>query len=320
MHYLFQRIVPNENEWQKPSPGRLVQSGHDKNYLKQTGFGHEDWNFNKKLLIGGYVYGYLYYTPVDHREPFSVAFAVYEPGDGWHLVGLYRNADYVPEGAPASAKVTSIKTRHLAELLDADSLGGEYDFTTVDQIRRKIAHDARYCRWKVHPRDIMALSAPVKIPQKLFDTGGKHYRTPTFMTEQQFNLLRSLAVRFAAREGNRDAEDSDASNEEFPEGKKFRNLHTKRERSVKLIAKAKAAFKQKHGRLFCQVCRFDFERKYGRLGKDFIEAHHTIPLSELSRKLTSKIDDLAMVCSNCHKMLHRKRPWLPMDHLRRLLS
>ena len=50
---------------------------------------------------------------------------------------------------------------------------------------------------------------------------------------------------------------------------------------------------------------FDFQIVYGDLGKGFIEAHHRTPLSELKGEKTTKLDDLALVCSNCHRMLHK---------------
>jgi hypothetical protein len=37
--------------------------------------------------------------------------------------------------------------------------------------------------------------------------------------------------------------------------------------------KVKLAAKKRHGRLFCEVCGFDFEQRYGDLGQDFCEAH-----------------------------------------------
>lgn len=75
----------------------------------------------------------------------------------------------------------------------------------------------------------------------------------------------------------------------------------------------------------CQVCRFDFEYCYGDLGKGFIEAHHLDPLSERpeaewSHQLRTSLDRVRVVCSNCHRMLHRRRPAIPFDELRQLIK
>ena len=59
----------------------------------------------------------------------------------------------------------------------------------------------------------------------------------------------------------------------------------------------------------CQVCNFDFELQYGSWGKEFAEVHHIIPLSELKGKEqnTNPKTDLSVLCSNCHRMIHRKK-------------
>jgi hypothetical protein len=106
----------------------------------------------------------------------------------------------------------------------------------------------------------------------------------------------------------------------FPEGIAYERMHTHLERNREVVLIAKRIAKDKHGRLACHVCDFDFARTYGALGRDFIEAHHTIPLSELKGPRETRVEDLALVCANCHRMLHRRRPWLGMAQLKMLLS
>lgn len=102
---------------------------------------------------------------------------------------------------------------------------------------------------------------------------------------------------------------------EFPEGKIVERTHKARERNNQVISLAKEKFKKQNGRLFCQVCGFDFEKVYGDIGKDFIEGHHTIAVSEMTADHKTKVDDIAMLCANCHRMVHKKRPWLTMKNL-----
>ncbi|MBC2575551.1 HNH endonuclease [Peptostreptococcus canis] len=101
----------------------------------------------------------------------------------------------------------------------------------------------------------------------------------------------------------------------FPEGKKMLRAHICRERNYKIIKEAKSKYKAENGRLICEICEFDFEKTYGEIGKDFIEGHHIRPISELNENDKTEIKDIIMVCSNCHKMLHRKRPWLKAEEL-----
>jgi 5-methylcytosine-specific restriction protein A len=55
------------------------------------------------------------------------------------------------------------------------------------------------------------------------------------------------------------------------------------------------------------ACNFDFGEIYGERGKGFIEVHHINPVSTLkSESQTNPKDDLIVLCSNCHRMVHRK--------------
>lgn len=108
--------------------------------------------------------------------------------------------------------------------------------------------------------------------------------------------------------------------EGFPEGKVKLKQHLVRERNPEVIKLAKERFLQLHGKLFCEVCEFDFKEHYGDIGEGYIEGHHTKPISEMAENEETKVEDIALVCANCHRMVHRKRPWLSIDKLRGLLS
>lgn len=106
----------------------------------------------------------------------------------------------------------------------------------------------------------------------------------------------------------------------YPEGKRQLKKHVSRERNPKVIREAKKQFKaNNNGEIYCEVCGFDFSEKYGELGEGFIEGHHIIPVSEMEEGAYTKVDDIVLVCSNCHKMLHRKRPWISKEELQTLL-
>ncbi|MFK7049382.1 MrcB family domain-containing protein [Flavobacterium columnare] len=57
----------------------------------------------------------------------------------------------------------------------------------------------------------------------------------------------------------------------------------------------------------CEACNFDFKQKYGTLGDKFIEAHHLTPISklDLGNFEVNLENDFAVLCSNCHRMIHR---------------
>ena len=100
------------------------------------------------------------------------------------------------------------------------------------------------------------------------------------------------------------------------EGKKKLIYTTKYERDPKLRNEAIKI----HG-LRCCVCDFDFEQRYGSIGKNFIEVHHLKPLHSLCHEEQINPDtDMACLCSNCHRMIHRKKnKILTPDELKELL-
>lgn len=59
----------------------------------------------------------------------------------------------------------------------------------------------------------------------------------------------------------------------------------------------------------CKVCDFDFSKTYGKWANDYIEVHH---MKQISNAKENKVEtnpstDLTVVCSNCHRMIHKKR-------------
>jgi len=105
----------------------------------------------------------------------------------------------------------------------------------------------------------------------------------------------------------------------FPEGEMKYNHHTSRERNKKLVTlKKKLAFAE-NPLLPCEICGISFKTKYGDIGDGFIEAHHVVPISELTEETEMKPSDLILICPNCHKMIHRKRPWLTTEQIKNLL-
>lgn len=114
--------------------------------------------------------------------------------------------------------------------------------------------------------------------------------------------------------------EKDIISEEYSEGKVAFGLHKKRERKPELIKKAKEVALKKYGKLVCEVCKFSFQQKYGDIGEGFIEGHHKIPVSQLEPESKTKIEDIALVCSNCHSMLHRKGSQLSVEQLKEKIN
>ncbi len=100
--------------------------------------------------------------------------------------------------------------------------------------------------------------------------------------------------------------------ETHQEGAAHRVLVNRYERDPK----ARVKCIEHHGAC-CAVCEFDFERRYGEIGKGFIHVHHKRPLGQLkSSYRLDPLKDLVPVCPNCHAMLHHSDPPYEIEQLR----
>jgi 5-methylcytosine-specific restriction protein A len=106
----------------------------------------------------------------------------------------------------------------------------------------------------------------------------------------------------------------------FLEGEVLTRLHLTRERNPDAVRRKKEQVVADTGRLACEACGFDFPAAYGPLGEGFIECHHTRPLAELPGERATRLADLAVVCANCHRMLHRGKRRATVQSLRALLQ
>lgn len=92
---------------------------------------------------------------------------------------------------------------------------------------------------------------------------------------------------------------------QLSEGEKLKRLSSFHERNPKLREQAIRI----HGTK-CMVfeCGFDFEGMYGKHGTSFIEVHHLIPISSFDKdRIVDPETELVVVCSNCHRMIHRNK-------------
>lgn len=318
MRYFFQRVVQNDQLWTVPTSGRLGTKS-DGGYIVTHGFAHEDWNFRRDVCPDGYVYGYIYYKPKRPEGEFNIAFAAYEKGIGWHLAGFYERALFAADGANFPDAMLRNRAKELDEIDAVGDLGAEYKGQSTTQKAKLLAGEAKGYRWRTRPENIKTIQVPLSIPAQITSGFGKYYARPTEISAAQWDQLRLLARNYENRPPVDDY--SDGGELEFPEGRKLQKVHFGRERNTKLVKQAKNAFRRTHGRLFCEACYFDFEDFYGRMGRDFIEAHHNkTPLHAMAEGALSKISDLAMLCSNCHRMIHRQRPWMLVEEFRKKLQ
>lgn len=72
----------------------------------------------------------------------------------------------------------------------------------------------------------------------------------------------------------------------------------------------------------CKCCEVNFKDKYGKLGEGFIHVHHKKPISTTNGiKDVDPLNDLDVVCPNCHSMLHKpKNRLLTVEELKAIIQ
>ena len=158
-----------------------------------------------------------------------------------------------------------------------------------------------------------AASEGLPIRLIVFESANKRVRFRTLDSENWAVVSRNTATgdyvlqrgAFPVELGELDTESKALG---FKEGEKLLwfKFHRKREARLR-AAKIEDTLAKNHRRLRCEVpgCGFDFVDRYGEIGKGFTHVHHKTPLSaapDEGREVS--IEELAIVCPNCHAMIH----------------
>lgn len=130
--------------------------------------------------------------------------------------------------------------------------------------------------------------------------------------------IREMAANIVVAEKIRHLEDETLEAISVWEGQSIYKMHKVAERDRRIVEQKKRQIKSKLGKLNCEVCDFNFSEAYGELGEGFIECHHKMPLAELKISVRTRLDDLALVCSNCHRMIHRRIGLLSVEDLKQI--
>lgn len=112
----------------------------------------------------------------------------------------------------------------------------------------------------------------------------------------------------------REKEQEDVKNEDlaYKEGAESKVVQTARERNPKL----RQAAILKYGKR-CMVCALNFDEFYGPdISHGYIEVHHEKALSESFGEREIHLNDVKVVCSNCHRMIHRTKKMMDWEQLK----
>jgi hypothetical protein len=191
-------------------------------------------------------------------------------------------------------------------LIDAEGYEDKYESTKYD-----LLHNGR----RYPPKYIISMAyqfvsgAPHPVAEF---SGGRE--TNDFLEQRGFSIVDKTG-RIIGISIQTEAED-----DTHAEGKEKYRQHKSYERNALLSKNKKQKVMRVKGKLCCEVCEFDFHNFYGERGYGFIECHHNKPVSEMEGESEVSLDELSLLCSNCHRMIHRVRPWISVGELRDQIS
>lgn len=126
------------------------------------------------------------------------------------------------------------------------------------------------------------------------------------------DLLDYIELNFNEENGNEDVI--------YLEGAKKYITHLSYERDSNLSRDKKARVLEEQGALLCEACGFDFHKKYGERGRGYIECHHNNPVSEMNGTKSVTLNDLTLLCANCHRIAHRSNSLMTLVQLKEIIT
>ena len=102
------------------------------------------------------------------------------------------------------------------------------------------------------------------------------------------------------------------------EGKQQLRSHYSRERKSQRKAKLKA-FMASYGSLFCEVCDDDYANYDEEVRAKVFEVHHNVPLAIAFHQVGTRLDDLSVLCANCHRAIHAYEEVPTVQQMREML-
>jgi 5-methylcytosine-specific restriction protein A len=156
---------------------------------------------------------------------------------------------------------------------------------------------------------------------------GYTYQTDELPSERELRSdLHTIVRAYRAltfRGGREDTLEEGAEDEDvIPSASLTERRRYRFHRRIERNPKASKEAKKFHGTR-CQACRLDFSERYGSIGQGFIEAHHLRPISSLEEGSVvtyNAASDFAVLCSNCHRMIHRSKDPADVGALRALIA
>jgi 5-methylcytosine-specific restriction enzyme A len=284
-------------KWYDGIDGDSIQRGGSYN---KDSIGHEVCNFSN---IGGQVYGYVQPTGqvnieklgarknAEYAKGVTVIWTAGPDSGGTAVVGWYKNATVYREPQPIKNPTKLQKKNGLDSYRISASVSG----ATLLPIDKRSFMIPRAIKGGIGQSNVWYADKP----------------------ESAELVARVLHLVESGRDIDR-LPDVDAEVSAL-EGNPRLVAHLRRERNTSIVERKKKEILAKTGALSCEICGFDFEKIYGKYGRAFCEVHHLTPLHKSDGVVKTELSDLAIVCSNCHRIIHRIAPMPSVRDLVRVI-
>lgn len=286
--FRYHRMACNRRNWQRPHSGRMNKDPKA-DYLGQTGYGHEDWNFSKEIWKDGLVHLYLKQRPAKpySDEPIKIVLGEYREGQNY-VVGFAENVTTQASSLPEP--ILKRRARELSELAESARINGAiWRSPTLTEAKDDLRLSAGNYWAAVNPEDLIVLTNPVALPEGLYHPPSQQYILYK-LKKHQYEAIREYAFQSDLAPDPLQTADGAPEEAGAEEGRRLQRIHIARERSASLVKKAKDRFIRENGNLFCEACGLEPAKHYGvkALENRVIEAHHDVPLSSYERPCLMK--------------------------------
>ena len=137
-------------------------------------------------------------------------------------------------------------------------------------------------------------------------------------------LVKQLAeaILSCSREPGMSTGSEEADEIVFAEGRLLTRLHSLRERDRSLRRRL-LNVRRARGPITCDMCSRWSLALDQRIADAAFEVHHLVPLASARERVT-RLSDLALLCANCHRILHRaiaqRGNWIGLPEAKQLVS
>jgi hypothetical protein len=100
------------------------------------------------------------------------------------------------------------------------------------------------------------------------------------------------------------------------EGEPRMLFHLRREREPRIADAKRTTARNQAGELECEACGFVAQHAYLGFGGDVAEVHHRRALAQATGPVQTTLDDLAILCANCHRAIHQTHPLMSVEEFR----